>query len=351
MKRLLLHIGTGKTGTSSIQNFLYENRKTLRKHFSVDYLDCGLTHNLHFGEPIHAHYAIVEWVTKHDTRSLDQLIRQIESSSCHTVILSCENFYHHFDDSHIAFWHSLLAQFKTELLVYVRRQDLFMESAWKQQAKVGALRMPFPLFLERHTKPEHLDAVHGNYHRMLKRWADMFRADAIRVRVFSSSSFANGDLIDDFLQASGIDVSQKGIQLKRLAQTNVSLSSEFSEFIRRVNVTKLIAKKDQQRFLKSIGETLDFKNPPLLSTADRIAVLKNYEKSNQLLFSEFGDGEVPDCFSVNSITERHARRAVFSKRMEDLTLQGLILLWKSTQPRWPAFIPLRRLRTLLSRFF
>ena len=46
MKQLYIHIGTGKTGTSAIQEFLYNNRKELLSD-GVRYVDAGIVKNNH----------------------------------------------------------------------------------------------------------------------------------------------------------------------------------------------------------------------------------------------------------------------------------------------------------------
>jgi len=178
MQRLILHIGTGKTGTSSIQNFFQHHRAVLASTHGVLYPDTGLTELHHFGELIYAHYQACEWAVQENRPALTQLRQAIEASGCPVAVLSCEDFYHRLGPQGIECLRQVFDGLEVQVLCYVRRQDQYMESAWKQQVKVGAMRMPFEDFLCRHTEAQYLPEVHGNYHRMLSDWTQVLDRSA-----------------------------------------------------------------------------------------------------------------------------------------------------------------------------
>ncbi|MHB1641207.1 MAG: hypothetical protein ACYDD9_08045 [Acidithiobacillus sp.] len=89
-KKLFLHIGTHKTGTTALQNFLMVNKRLLRQH-DVLVPDSGCV------GPRSGHHNIA-WELNDDYRfqrdygTLDDLCAEISESDCHTVVISSEDF-------------------------------------------------------------------------------------------------------------------------------------------------------------------------------------------------------------------------------------------------------------------
>ena len=327
MKRLLLHIGTGKTGTSSIQNFLYENRSRLADDFGVYYPEFGLSATNHFGEIIHAHYPVVNWITRRRLKKLRAVVKELKSAGCELSILSCENFYHHFGKEDMDYVAEIFSDFKIEIVCYVRRQDLYMESAWKQQVKVGTLKGMFADFLQRHINAGYLGEVHANYYRMLKIWAAVFGLDAIHLKVFDKSEWINGDLIDDFLvDLCSLENNTARFQLVKPQKVNAALPSELIRLVQKVNQSGLIEQSEQEEFVKYLSGLTSFHNNPLLSKADRIAIIQNYTECNQELFSEFAGREVPPCFLGDAIAKEPDQAP--TSDIESLAVRALVGSWK-----------------------
>lgn len=350
MKRLLIHIGTGKTGTSSIQNFLFANRKQLVKQFSVFYPEQGLATLDHFGEAIHAHYPLTSWINDRKTENFEKLTRSINSSTCETAIISCENFYHHIFAENIEFLASVFKSFSIEIICYVRRQDLYMESAWKQQIKTGAMKMPFSDFLERHTQAKYLKEVHGNYYRMLKPWAAIFGADALKIKVFDKTEWVHGDLIADFLNTCGLDEKQALSILYKPHLTNTAFPTELINLVQKTNAAGLVPKNQQRSFVLFLNKLSIFNNPPLLSTENRLAIMKNYQKTNQLLFTQLGNRTLPECFRLKAIQElkphyNNNPPTVF----DDTAIKSLVNDWRQSSFPIKEIIK-NRLKTPISLF-
>lgn len=332
MKRLLIHIGTGKTGTSSIQNFLYANRKKLAEQFGLHYPGYGLSKIDHFGEVIHAHYPVVTWIKDRQTQRLKTLSDSLNSSSCDIAVISCENLYHHLTSEDIAFLANAIKGFSVEIICYVRRQDLYMESAWKQQVKVGALSTPFPDFLRQHAHSEHLEKVHGNYYRMLLPWANTFGFENVKVRVFDKSEWVNGDLIDDFLNTCGLEVDKAISGLEKSQITNTAMPSELIMLVRKVNATHAIPKHEQQKFVTFLNKLRIFNEKPLLSTTERLAIIGNYQQANSLLFSEFGKRPVPECFFPSAVKEAVNESSSKDISVEDIAARTIARIWNQSSP-------------------
>ncbi|SDZ78773.1 WcbI family polysaccharide biosynthesis putative acetyltransferase [Microbulbifer marinus] len=84
-KKLILHIGQSKTGTTSFQSFCFKHRKKLLAEGTL-YPEAGLlfTH--------HRHLALHYKGEKRDDALVKKLKQEIAASDCERVLLSCESF-------------------------------------------------------------------------------------------------------------------------------------------------------------------------------------------------------------------------------------------------------------------
>ena len=89
-KKLFLHIGTHKTGTTALQTFLMVNKQLLREHGVLMPVSGCIG-------PYSGHHNIA-WELNNDHRfqsdygTLDDLCAEISESDCHTVVISSEDF-------------------------------------------------------------------------------------------------------------------------------------------------------------------------------------------------------------------------------------------------------------------
>ena len=89
-KKLFLHVGTHKTGTTALQNFLMVNKQLLREHgVLIPVSGCIGPHSGHHN---------IAWELNDDHRfqrdygTLGDLCAEISESDCHTVVISSEDF-------------------------------------------------------------------------------------------------------------------------------------------------------------------------------------------------------------------------------------------------------------------
>lgn len=335
MKTVILHIGTGKTGTSSIQQFLFVNREALRKSFDIDYIDYGLLHVDQLDDHFDAHYRIVESMRQGDARVARELAAAVARSPCSRIVLSCENFYHHLKGDGIRFLADALSAFNTRIICYLRRQDSCIESGWKQQIKVGASRDAFEQFRAWHSGPSALATSHVNYYRMLVEWRNVFGRDAIGLRVFDRVEMVNGNLLEDFMAACGVTDLAWRDALVQPPPANGSLPSELMLLLQRVNVAGLVDPSRQLEFVAYLRGLTTFRDPPLATPAERRAVVENYAGTNERLFAEFLARPVPACFTADLIDrESPAGDGGEARRPLALALRCLVGAWQAqTSPQ------------------
>lgn len=88
----ILHLGSYKTGSSSLQNLLHANRDRLAEH-GVLYPQSGLVHSEIIG---HRHRRLIQHVMRGQASSfvMEELSRELEAADQHTVIISSEAWSH-----------------------------------------------------------------------------------------------------------------------------------------------------------------------------------------------------------------------------------------------------------------
>ena len=190
---LYLHIGTPKTGTTSIQNLLHHNRDTL---LHQGYLYPGL------GADVSSHSFLWEQETAAE-RCLELLRRELSDSGARHVIISAESLQHLWSSragaASVRSWTVSLGCTDVRIIVYLREQASWMCSFLSQDLRSGRCgwrraQLPHP-----QDNPRRLQMDHRH---TLECWGEAFGHENLCVRVFAADAFAQGDLLCDFMQAA-----------------------------------------------------------------------------------------------------------------------------------------------------
>ena len=285
MNKLFLHLGTPKTGTTAIQFFMHNNRDQLRslgyeypnlasefpkdRGFTTVNNDESTYANGNFimdaqiltayRQGAEAFEEILQYVfpdmaeyyrdvigsNETDFEALVEYIRNRLGSN--HVILSSENLW--------TFNYDFLRRFarefgdRLEVIVYLRRQDQYVESMWNEVIKLGVVTdtveeyFDFMLFEEKDN--------HGlRYQTRLKEICSIVGKEHLNVRLYESSALQrSGGIHHDFLRAIGIDPAQgEWVTLKRDVNERISGPA--------VNIKRVFNEYLQQK-VGSKGEILD----------------------------------------------------------------------------------------------
>jgi len=269
-KRIYLHIGTPKTGTSSLQKYLYKNKEELYKQ-SVLYPDYVFNDR---------HQSLVSAMINNDWLSFMQFFERIveKLSNANTIVISSEGFYNYtaqFSEVAKLFWQVISEITNFKVVVYIRRQDEFLESFYRQcvinpkdNYNIYGQDLNIEDFLRNERVKANLD-----YETSLKTWCEIAGNNKVIVRPYQS------DVIKDFLGLLNIDNSG----FKAIENQNLSLPTIAVELIRRCNgfldkhLQQLVVKEVQELFAdnKSIQS---FVNDDL-----KEKINKKYEESNKRL--------------------------------------------------------------------
>ncbi|TVO35965.1 hypothetical protein [Vibrio algivorus] len=199
MSKLFLHIGSHKTGTTSIQNGLSENKEALESDGFV-YVTCGEHNNFH-GYIIN-NSPNGAYVNKNI--DLHHLFRGNKNT-----IISSENFSFFFDEKSIKeIRKDLIPYFDDiKIIVYLRRQDLHLISHYQEGSKPyreseyrlwGNAIVPIPEYTLIHRK--YLD-----YHARIKLWSNVFGKDNVIIRIFEADNLVQNDSFLDFISTLNLN--------------------------------------------------------------------------------------------------------------------------------------------------
>ncbi len=210
-KRIIIHIGTHKTGSTTIQNGCCDNRERLRANgwlFPVTGMYLFGQHNIAW-EMASGHVQpwnwIGEWVRyRPEWGGMDRLLAEIETAGVETVILSSEDF-DGLQTERIQRLHERLAEFEIDIVVYLREQASLLQSAWTQFVRSGFVTMPFPAFVDDMlAAPAEQQRYFGAYDRFLQPWRAVFGAEHVQVHFLSRDLF-NDNIFYDFLRTCRVE--------------------------------------------------------------------------------------------------------------------------------------------------
>jgi hypothetical protein len=236
---LYLHIGTEKTGTTSVQRFFRTNRELLARS--------GILYPVAPGNENHTGLAVaaqklsrrgalrklkgvqsVEEAREFRSTLMDELAGEFSIGHYRTVVMSGEHCSSRLlDDAEVQWLKNALSPFfeNIYIVVYIRRQDDYLLSTYSTSVKSGATR-------ELALPPERLIQCRYDHWDLLSRWARIFGREQIICRKFERSQLKSQDIVDDFLSITGID---PALGLVRPEHVNESLDADSLEFLRLFN--------------------------------------------------------------------------------------------------------------------
>ena len=219
---LCLHIGMPKTGTTAIQHFLDQNREALRRNGTL-YPTCGI--------PTFQHAALVKsiaeprypWVKFNaaiecfdPVAYVNRMFEECRQKECSRILLSSEFFwaapamqsdlsYHTVSEENLGYLEDFVSRCgelfrvfdRVQVIVYLRRQDVWLDSFFGQQIKDGFTVPEEQQLLE--------PRIYLLYAENLQLWAREFGEENILVRIYGNQL---ADVTTDFCQLVGLHCSQ-----------------------------------------------------------------------------------------------------------------------------------------------
>lgn len=280
-KTLYLHVGMDKTGTSAIQYFLYHNKESLLRDASLCYPETGLYKD--FSHHPFA-FSVIKWYG-YTRDNLYQLFHALvtEVGEAENVLLSSECLFKIPLNEEFKALHSLINDHfdNVKVLVYVRRQDEWVESRHKHSVISGN-----ELSLEMLMQPQFCD-----YKQFIDCWANIFNRNNIIVRAYEKQQFSGGSIFSDFI--SMFDLKLSDDYKVPPAKINVSLGNNELDFKKLCNKIGFLS--DGVDTLNEIllmhssrSGLLESENTRyLLSPLDRVNLVNRYSDINSSIAKEY----------------------------------------------------------------
>lgn len=180
-RRLIIHIGLEKTGTSSLQAFLHRNDAILRRH-SVLYPKRNRAYGWENHKPLVGCYGIDDvgdkWVAMDPSKreaTVASLVGEIEGSRERTAVISAEHFSSRFRERHIEALRADFARFDCTIVVVLRDHVARLCSAYDSYVTNGGM-MYIEDFAEQMIRPDALDM---RYAELIAPWERVFGRDRL----------------------------------------------------------------------------------------------------------------------------------------------------------------------------
>lgn len=297
MSIIYIHVGTPKTGTSAIQAFCDANQDALHQ-FGFDYPKPNLEfpgispkRNAHFYN-YKTKDAKKNRLKDEDAKNIEIGVQSIKKSidAGYNPILSDENFWNNVEMTTERLT-EIRKQLETlgasiKIVVYLRRQDLLLQSYWAQQVKETST-LTFSSYISKGK----YKMFRTDYYDRISEFAEVFGKENILVRVYEKQQFKNGNITHDFLQTIGINSTEQFTQSD--AVVNISLEGITLEVKRLLNSNSEF--KSKQSFIlpylknvqKSFQEQEGYKKPVYFSSQEQKDFLSQFEECNRKIATEY----------------------------------------------------------------
>lgn len=298
MSTVYLHIGTPKTGTTYLQNVLNNNNKVLNKYgytypdFDVKIPNSSVLRN--------AHFLIPQFFDENGNRQPEKEREVYEK--CMSKLKDLSEEYDNIIISDEMLWvknELNWSDFKADIdklgldikiIVYLRRQDLYLQSYWSQLVKLHS-RVAIDNYLKagRYKKNVGLD-----YFAQLNFLSDIFGKENIIARVYEKQQYQgkHNTLLSDFLMSVGLtdlDENEEFEEFKnpKYGAKNPSLSGVYLETKRFLNMNPIFTTRNNYvvPILYSImddnSELKELSSSQYMSYDEQVKFLSEYEESNK----------------------------------------------------------------------
>ncbi|WP_252365420.1 hypothetical protein, partial [Campylobacter jejuni] len=201
-----LHIGTMKTGTSSIQDFLYKNQNLLKIQKTLYPNSIKNSWHLHDHNPFaDVIKCFLEQANFSDLNSYLELLKcEINNSHFNKIIISTENIQFLLNKrKYIQELQIILKNLgftKIYIIIYLRNPNSLFVSMCSQALK-GNISDNFLS----HPNKNNLFKTICNYKQTLENWINVFQKENIIVKLFDKNEFYQGDLLKDFINTIGLE--------------------------------------------------------------------------------------------------------------------------------------------------
>lgn len=274
---LYLHIGVHRTGTTSIQSYLEASQEQLLEGGVL--VPFGQGRPFQHSKGIRTREVSASAVGKEILADLQS--RGVEINS---VIFSEEDIC---QTETPALFAGLADHFDVKVVIFLRRQDQWLESWFQQNIKgqwnPDLANISFGDFYQLAAENKFFWI---DYHSLAANWAGVFGRENLLLRVMERSRMPNGP-VHEFMAAMGCE---NMYDEKLDVHKNSSFSPRVSELVRNLSLEKYKELKVKRLILKAsnrVSRSMADKGVSILSPEQRQEILQWYAQSNQLVAREY----------------------------------------------------------------
>lgn len=264
-----LHIGTPKSGTSSLQKYLSDHQAALSA-LGLAYLATGGRGS--------ANDLAIAW-NNNNAKRLAELAGPLNAAIAERpeekALISSEMFYGLAPD---ALYQMLpaLRNVRLRVLVYLRRQDRYIEAKFLQKSKNARFSGSVFDYIEK------FDGSGSDYAAELAPWEG--RADARLIpRVMERGRLTGGDVVTDALAQIGVTDAPP----VEMAEVNVSPGPHRVQLLQAANAANIAPPRRLQRVLAAEYPQDPADRGPVMSQAQRREYLARFDACNETLRARY----------------------------------------------------------------
>jgi len=289
-KKVILHLGMHKTGSTALQAFLVAHAANLLQHRSVLVPEAGRPM---LGERLSDGHHQLAWMLdadrpmhreRHGSPDLFARLRQeIDDSAATTVILSSEEL-DALQRPEIERLAAELGGHEVQVVVYLRRQDQFVQALYfTEVAYQGGKVADIESFIQS-GRCSSLD-----YAALLEDWAAVFGRGRIVARRYERRQLLGGNVVKDFMDAVGIRIPWAREDLWKLPEVtlNRTLPKAFLDALtaaRELGLPDVQQAQLRRLLLRVVPRKAEL---DLLSPRQCQTLLSALEASNRQLFDQW----------------------------------------------------------------
>jgi len=261
LETIYLHIGSHKTGTSSIQCFLEKNRESLIENYSLTYYKPDIWPLKFIGGKPDINLQL---------DGFDSL-KQVQTNF---AIISHENYSWLTSIEDIARLYTKLSMYakSIKIILYLRRQDSLAISQKQEGTKWMDNSIAFGHNIS--ALPVELNSyasMYLDFYTKVNKWAECFGKENMIIRLFEPNYLLNYDVVDDFLSVLNVFNGEKFINIGKVNESISKIKQVFLHqtrwafpedssgkelLVKRVLRMKL--EGDNQKLLPSRADALQF---------------------------------------------------------------------------------------------
>jgi Sulfotransferase domain len=194
-KKLIVHIGANKTGSTAIQKFLSMNKPALHAEGIII-----PDNEFRIANKIQGYHAFgfqkLLQSPLEGRKQLEDAIAALDAAHprATAILLSAENLAA--NPAAPSLFEDLVKRYDTKVIIYIRRQDEYILSTWQQwPSKISADFWAWVISVV---------GMLGDWRAYLKNWETVIPRDKITVRILERSKLEGRDVVADFYSMLGI---------------------------------------------------------------------------------------------------------------------------------------------------